>query len=373
MAGPSDGRQEDRTDGSLLRRSVRRFAGGLRRGAALRLRQPYRGMAVQRQPVCRPGRGRPRHRRIDDPVCRLQFFISDRGPAIQFPRKADIEVIIGFKNVATEDVFGRTGMTFHACRFDQWDGVAINALSGMLSVTDSDFLADKPTANLGPELVAATFAGNRFAGEPRICSECAHVAVDHKPVEWDKADLRPHVYALDPRPRTEAISNAREPVYGAVGDGKMDDSPAIQKALDAAAKNGGTVFLPAGVYRCAGSLSVPQGVELRGVGGPRGDSAGPEGGPGTMLLAAYGRGEAEAAPLIRLQAHAGLRGVRIAHPGLFDLDKIEPHPWTVRLEGESAYVLDCLSEQQLSGHRCPWEPIPCSQRADQRARSGRAG
>lgn len=271
-------------------------------------------------------------------------FSSDRGPAIQFPRKADLVVIIGFKNVATEDVFGRTGMTFHACRFDQWDGVAIDALSGMLSVTDSDFLADKPAANLGPELVAATFAGNRFAGEPRIRSECASVAMDHKPVEWDKADLRPHVYAADPRPQTDAILNAREPAYGAVGDGKANDSMAIQKALDAAAKDGGTVFLPAGVYRCAGSLSVPPGVELRGVGGPRSDSAGPAGGPGTMLLAAYGRGKAETAPFVRLQAHAGLRGVRIAHPGLLDLDKIEPHPWTVRLEGESAYVLDvCLN------------------------------
>src|SRR5882757_4396211 len=38
--------------------------------------------------------------------------------------------------------------------------------------------------------------------------------------------------------------------YGAKGDGKALDSPAINKAIDAAAAaGGGTVFLPSGSYR----------------------------------------------------------------------------------------------------------------------------
>ncbi len=36
--------------------------------------------------------------------------------------------------------------------------------------------------------------------------------------------------------------------FGAVGDGAADDTGAIQKAIDAAAERGATVFLPAGVY-----------------------------------------------------------------------------------------------------------------------------
>ncbi|MBN2328498.1 MAG: hypothetical protein JXR73_15245, partial [Candidatus Omnitrophica bacterium] len=54
--------------------------------------------------------------------------------------------------------------------------------------------------------------------------------------------------------------------YGALGDGVVDDGPAIGRTLDAAANaGGGEVFLPAGKYRIADSLSVPSGVTLCGV------------------------------------------------------------------------------------------------------------
>ena len=52
--------------------------------------------------------------------------------------------------------------------------------------------------------------------------------------------------------------------YGALGNGKADDTPAVQKALDAAVSRGGICFLPAGSYRLNGSLTVPAGVTLKG-------------------------------------------------------------------------------------------------------------
>ncbi|HJN18301.1 MAG TPA: glycosyl hydrolase family 28-related protein, partial [Armatimonadota bacterium] len=46
--------------------------------------------------------------------------------------------------------------------------------------------------------------------------------------------------------------------FGAVGDGKTDDTAAIQEALDkAAADGGGIVRLPRGNYRVASHLTVP--------------------------------------------------------------------------------------------------------------------
>ncbi len=49
--------------------------------------------------------------------------------------------------------------------------------------------------------------------------------------------------------------------FGAKGDGKASDTAAIQKALDAAGAVQGTVWFPAGVYRCHG-LKVPPYVTL---------------------------------------------------------------------------------------------------------------
>jgi polygalacturonase len=50
--------------------------------------------------------------------------------------------------------------------------------------------------------------------------------------------------------------------YGAVGDGKRLDSPAIDKAIDAAAgSGGGTVVIPAGTYLC-GSIHLKSNIHL---------------------------------------------------------------------------------------------------------------
>ncbi len=51
--------------------------------------------------------------------------------------------------------------------------------------------------------------------------------------------------------------------HKAVGDGKTDDTAAIQKALDAAARTKGTVHIPEGVF-CCSTLKVPPHVTLSG-------------------------------------------------------------------------------------------------------------
>ena len=63
----------------------------------------------------------------------------------------------------------------------------------------------------------------------------------------------------------------RAVVARATGDGKTDDTAAIQQALDAAANKGqgGIVFLPSGRYRITRSLLIPLAVRLYGVGPTR--------------------------------------------------------------------------------------------------------
>ncbi len=67
------------------------------------------------------------------------------------------------------------------------------------------------------------------------------------------------------RPDSNRLVNVCDAPYNAIGDGKTDNSTAIQKALDDMGKQGGgTVYIPAGKYRISTHLNVPEGVELRG-------------------------------------------------------------------------------------------------------------
>lgn len=65
-------------------------------------------------------------------------------------------------------------------------------------------------------------------------------------------------------PRRNAL-DARD--YGAVGDGSMNDTDAIQRTLDAAAQTGSEAFLPPGTYLVsAPGVTLAAGVTLRGAG-----------------------------------------------------------------------------------------------------------
>src|SRR6266446_6821768 len=68
--------------------------------------------------------------------------------------------------------------------------------------------------------------------------------------------------------------------FGAVGDGKTIDSPAINRAIEAAGAKGGTVYVPAGTYACyslrlasAVALYVDQGATILAADTPRDGTA----------------------------------------------------------------------------------------------------
>src|ERR1044071_4423287 len=83
--------------------------------------------------------------------------------------------------------------------------------------------------------------------------------------------MRKHSILLLAGALSGLIALAKDDVYsvrdfGALGDGKTDDTAAFQKALDAAGKaGGGVVSAPRGNYFFAGHLIVPSAVTLKGM------------------------------------------------------------------------------------------------------------
>ncbi len=132
---------------------------------------------------------------------------------------------------------------------------------------------------------------------------------------------------------TEMV-NAKE--YGVIGDGKSDDTAALQAALNAAQTKGPICYLGSGLYRLNGSVVVPPGVTLYGASGGVPHSEHPI---GTVLLAYGGKGQADGEPLVSLKPNAVIRNLVIHYPEQTFPDVV-PYPWTIRGEGEMCQVLD---------------------------------
>ena len=138
--------------------------------------------------------------------------------------------------------------------------------------------------------------------------------------------------------------NARQ--YGARGDGKADDTKALQAALNAAQKEGPICYVPAGLYRLDGSLTVPPGVTLCGASGGVPHSEHPI---GTVLLAYGGRGQPDGEPLITLKPNGVVRNLVIHYPeqtlaGGGALSMVHPGRWRA-LPGPGRHP-----HQPLPGH-----------------------
>ncbi len=136
--------------------------------------------------------------------------------------------------------------------------------------------------------------------------------------------------------------------FGAVGDGKTDDTAAFQKALDQAGNaGGGIVNVPTGSYRIDGTLVIPGSVTLLGTYRvpPLAGSAGPEGMRGSALLAYAGRGSENGDPFIRLAGNcATVAGLIISYPEWKQSD-VPPVPYPPCIYSqytENVGVIDCL-------------------------------
>jgi len=135
--------------------------------------------------------------------------------------------------------------------------------------------------------------------------------------------------------------------FGAVGDGKTDDTAAFQKALDAAGKaGGGTVLAPRGNYFFAGHLNVPNAVTLAGIwqSVPAHNGLRDRGMPkptddGTTFLVTEGAGKEDGPAFITLNTNSTLKGVVLYYPEQNADDVPKPYPWAIAMRGKNPAVL----------------------------------
>jgi hypothetical protein len=141
-----------------------------------------------------------------------------------------------------------------------------------------------------------------------------------------------------PKPRASAGLNVRD--FGAVGDGKADDTAAFTAAMKEAADAGGDlVFVPRGNYLIKGMLDVPEHVTLEGV--FRAPTARTQN-RGSTLLAVAGAGDANGQPFITLHQNSTLHGLTVFYPEQKQTNPPTPYPWTVRGIGDNCSLVDVL-------------------------------
>ncbi len=136
--------------------------------------------------------------------------------------------------------------------------------------------------------------------------------------------------------------------FGAIADGKTDNTKAFQAVLDKAAEKGGTVHVPSGQFRIAGTLNLPPAVALVGIAeGPNIATMD----KGTMLLAYAGRDAENSAPFITMQSSSTIKGLTIFYPEL-KADDIHPYPWTLQIKGLRCNVIDITLVNSYNGIDC---------------------
>ena len=146
---------------------------------------------------------------------------------------------------------------------------------------------------------------------------------------------------------TVAGSTLEVRAFGALGDGKTDDTAAFQKALDAADKaGGGVVFAPRGNYFFAGHLTVPPAVTLQGIwqSVPAHNGIRDRGMPkptddGTTFLVTEGAGKEDGPAFITLNTNSTLKGVVLYYPDQKTDEVPAAYPYAIAMRGKNPAVL----------------------------------
>jgi parallel beta-helix repeat protein len=106
--------------------------------------------------------------------------------------------------------------------------------------------------------------GNQIAYTAPSASGSRTITATSNADRTKKASAKVEVQnACAPAPASPLSVSVKDVTFGAKGDGKTDDTAAIQKAVNAVAGTGGTVFIPGGTYLVNAVFSNNRGIVLK--------------------------------------------------------------------------------------------------------------
>ncbi len=228
---------------------------------------------------------------------------------------------------------GRSGAAtlFHGCTFE---GTYTQSV-GDLSLLGCTFNSPAEHIVLGAGVNAATIAGSIFTAVPQVLnnSTSKQVKISDQPVKKSAIPKYRLPEGRGFKPARRALFVVTDKPYGAVMNKLHDDTQAIQKALNAAAKGGGIVFCPGGEYAIRGQLTIPTGVELRGVYEVPHHTIG----KGSTFRLFMGRNDASGAPAITMKRNSSLRGMTFMYPEQKH-DALVPYSPMVQGQGDGIII-----------------------------------
>ncbi|MBC8185871.1 T9SS type A sorting domain-containing protein [candidate division KSB1 bacterium] len=230
-------------------------------------------------------------------------------------------------------------LSFQNCRFEDWGyhqgKAAIESEAGSVAILGCEFKQAKPHIRFGKDVSNAQILDNSFPDSLIMENNSnGEILVSQESLDFPKLNLPPHLFAQEPRPATDDLFVVQD--FGAVGDRLTDDTGAFQAALNAAGQNGGgTVYVPAGWYKIDSHLSIPSGVELRGIWDVPHHTIS----RGTVLLVFDGKGNPDVNPFMSLESGAGVRGLTVWYPEQNSAN-IQSYPWSIQARGANCWIKD---------------------------------
>jgi hypothetical protein len=256
------------------------------------------------------------------------------------------------KNCVFFDDASTARMTFQNCTFRAWGqsagDAAVRCEKGSVAILGSTFLMDTPHLYAGWGVTSAMMLDNSYPVRANIINNSpGDVIVSNEKLQFPRLDSTlTHPYGIDRKPAGTGVFVVTE--YGAVSDQVTDNTAAFQQALTAAhAAGGGTVYVPGGWWKISTHLTIPTGVELRGIWDVPHHTVS----QGTVLLA-YEKNSTE--PFIALSAGSGIRGLTIWYPE----QTMAVYPWTIQGRGADCWIKDVVTANSWQAVDMATYPTP---------------